>query len=90
MGAAKRYAEQRGSPARQAARSRQGVKREMGADPTLLRAQCNRTLERTDFSDLGERIEGKVRDNYVRAGVRTLVTTDRISCFDVVVGTLPF
>jgi phosphoribosylaminoimidazole-succinocarboxamide synthase len=62
----------------------------MGADPTLLREQCKRTLERTDFSDLGERIEGKVRDNYVRAGVRTLVTTDRISCFDVVVGTLPF
>ena len=62
----------------------------MGIDPSLLRSQCSRTLERTDFPELGERIEGKVRDNYVRDGVRTILATDRISAFDVVVGTLPF
>ena len=62
----------------------------MGADPALLREQCERTLERTDFFDLGKRIEGKVRDNYVRGVVRTIVATDRVSAFDVVVSTIPF
>ncbi len=62
----------------------------MGADPVLLREQCGRTLERTDFPELGERIEGKVRDNYLRGRVRTIVATDRISAFDVIIGTIPF
>lgn len=61
----------------------------MGTDMTLLRDLCTRTLERTDFPSLGRRIEGKVRDSYVTDGVRTIVVTDRVSCFDVVVGTLP-
>jgi len=62
----------------------------MGTDPQLLRDQCNRTLERTDFPKLGQRIEGKVRDSYVSGDQRTIVVSDRVSCFDVVVGTLPF
>ncbi len=62
----------------------------MGADPVLLREQCRRTLERTDLPELGQRIEGKVRDNYLRGGVRTIVATDRISAFDVIIGTIPF
>lgn len=62
----------------------------MGLDADLLQRQCARTLERTDFPELGERHEGKVRDNYVRNGKRTLIVTDRVSCFDVVVGTIPF
>jgi phosphoribosylaminoimidazole-succinocarboxamide synthase len=62
----------------------------MGIDLSLLREQCARTLERTDFGELGARHEGKVRDSYVRAGRRTIVVSDRVSCFDVVVGTLPF
>jgi phosphoribosylaminoimidazole-succinocarboxamide synthase len=62
----------------------------MGIDPRLLAEQCDRTLERTDFAGLGERIEGKVRDSYRAGGRRTIVVTDRVSCFDVVVGTLPF
>jgi phosphoribosylaminoimidazole-succinocarboxamide synthase len=61
----------------------------VGTDMTLLRDLCTRTLERTDFPSLGRRIEGKVRDSYVADGVRTIVVTDRVSCFDVVVGTLP-
>jgi phosphoribosylaminoimidazole-succinocarboxamide synthase len=62
----------------------------MGTDPRLLRDQCQRTLAHTDFRSLGTKIEGKVRDSYVSADRRTLVVTDRVSCFDVVVGTLPF
>jgi phosphoribosylaminoimidazole-succinocarboxamide synthase len=62
----------------------------MGLDPRLLRDQCARTLEATHFDDLGEREEGKVRDNYVRGDRRAIVVTDRVSCFDVVVGSLPF
>ncbi len=61
----------------------------MGIDMTLLRDLCGRTLERTDLEGLGTRIEGKVRDSYVADGKRTIVVSDRVSCFDVVVGTLP-
>ena len=61
----------------------------MGTDVTLLRDMCGRTLVRTDFSGLGQRVEGKVRDNYIGDGQRTIVVTDRVSCFDVVVGTIP-
>ena len=62
----------------------------MGIDPRLLRDQCDRTLDRTHFEGLGVREEGKVRDNYVDGERRTIVVTDRVSCFDRVVGTLPF
>jgi phosphoribosylaminoimidazole-succinocarboxamide synthase len=62
----------------------------MGVDPQLLKDQCSRTLERTDLRGIGRRIEGKVRDNYVEGDQRVIAVTDRVSCFDVVVGTLPF
>ncbi len=64
----------------------------MGVDIGLLKDQCARTIERTDFQDLGERFEAKVRDSYVQAeeGRRLVVVTDRVSTFDVIVGTLPF
>ncbi|MCP3983228.1 MAG: phosphoribosylaminoimidazolesuccinocarboxamide synthase [bacterium] len=55
----------------------------------LLRELAERTLEGTDLPELGRRIEGKVRDSYVGEKQRTIVVTDRVSCFDVVVGTLP-
>jgi phosphoribosylaminoimidazole-succinocarboxamide synthase len=55
----------------------------------LLRELCSRTLDRTNFSGLGARIEGKVRDSYVEEKRRTIVVSDRVSCFDVVVGTIP-
>ena len=61
----------------------------MPVDIEQLRAQCERTVERTHLPELGERIEGKVRDCYVREGRRTLVATDRVSAFDVVLGTIP-
>jgi phosphoribosylaminoimidazole-succinocarboxamide synthase len=62
----------------------------MGIDPRLLAEQSSRTLERTEFAGLGERVEGKVRDSYLGGERRTIVVTDRVSCFDRVVGTLPF
>ncbi|MCA9872198.1 MAG: phosphoribosylaminoimidazolesuccinocarboxamide synthase [Anaerolineales bacterium] len=47
-------------------------------------------LDQTDFPELGEKYEGKVRDVYVQDGRRTLITTDRISAFDRVLGLIPF
>src|SRR5271154_3109080 len=48
------------------------------------------TLDRTSFVHLGTQHRGKVRDGYVDGGVRTIVTTDRQSAFDRVLGTIPF
>jgi phosphoribosylaminoimidazole-succinocarboxamide synthase len=62
----------------------------VGMDPRLLREQCERTLHGTRFEGLGRLESGKVRDNYVAGKRRTIVVSDRVSCFDVVVGTLPF
>ena len=48
------------------------------------------TLDRTDLGHLGVRHQGKVRDSYVDGDVRTIVTTDRLSAFDRLLGTIPF
>jgi len=55
----------------------------------VLQAQLSRTLEGTDLT-IGSKYTGKVRDNYSRDGKRTIVVSDRLSTFDVVVGTIPF
>jgi phosphoribosylaminoimidazole-succinocarboxamide synthase len=56
----------------------------------LIRAQLTKTLEKTDLPELGAKYVGKVRDCYSKDGRRTIVVTDRISAFDVVLGTIPF
>jgi phosphoribosylaminoimidazole-succinocarboxamide synthase len=56
----------------------------------VFRAQLQRTLDKTDLGGLGKKYEGKVRDNYSKDGKRIIVVTDRISAFDVVLGTIPF
>ncbi|MEO6954743.1 MAG: phosphoribosylaminoimidazolesuccinocarboxamide synthase [Polyangia bacterium] len=57
----------------------------------LLRSGCGHTLAETHGLDaLGTLTRGKVRDSYSKDGVRTLVVTDRISAFDVVLGTIPY
>jgi len=57
----------------------------------ILRHQLARTLEGTDFAGLGEVYHGKVRDCYVPGdGRRIIVVSDRVSAFDVVLGTIPF
>jgi phosphoribosylaminoimidazole-succinocarboxamide synthase len=59
-------------------------------DEATLRAQLAHTLDATDFPQLGEKYEGKVRDCYTKDGKRTLIVSDRLSAFDVVLGTIPF
>ncbi len=59
------------------------------AESTLVEG-LSKTLDGTNFESLGERYEGKVRDNYTRDGRRIIVVTDRISAFDRVLGTLPY
>lgn len=63
----------------------------MSADVALLREGLALTLDETDLPELGRKVQGKVRDSYLPGdGRRILVTTDRISAFDRVLGTLPF
>ncbi len=60
-------------------------------DAATLKAALPHCLGETDFPNLGEKYEGKVRDNYTtRDGRRFIVVTDRISAFDRVLGTVPF
>jgi phosphoribosylaminoimidazole-succinocarboxamide synthase len=61
----------------------------VGVDISVLEELCSATLSETNFPQLGERHVGKVRDSYVRGDRRTIVVSDRVSCFDVVVGTIP-
>jgi phosphoribosylaminoimidazole-succinocarboxamide synthase len=55
-----------------------------------VRAQLAWTLQGTDFSGAGELYRGKVRDVYRQADRLVMVTTDRVSAFDHVLGTIPF
>ena len=47
-------------------------------------------LLKADVDGFGPRFEGKVRDCYVHGGKRILITTDRVSAFDQVVGAIPY
>jgi phosphoribosylaminoimidazole-succinocarboxamide synthase len=55
-----------------------------------LQAQLAHTLRQFDAPELGELYRGKVRDNYSRGDRIVMVTTDRISAFDHVLGTIPY
>lgn len=55
-----------------------------------LAAQLPLVYADSNLDYLGQKHIGKVRDSYVRGDVRYLVATDRLSCFDVVVTSLPF
>lgn len=46
-------------------------------------------LSETHFEWLGARYVGKVRDSYVRDGLRVLIATDRLSAFDRNITTVP-
>src|SRR3989304_9179318 len=48
------------------------------------------TLKTVDIKDLGKKIQGKVRDIYLRDDQRILITTDRQSAFDVILGHIPY
>lgn len=63
------------------------------ADATLraaLAPEGSLDLLPAEFDALGTRYSGKVRENFTRKGMRTIVTTDRVSAFDRVLGTIPF
>jgi phosphoribosylaminoimidazole-succinocarboxamide synthase len=55
-----------------------------------IESQLNHTLAGTDFDFLGEKYEGKVRDNYTKDGKRVLITTDKLSAFDRIITKIPF
>jgi phosphoribosylaminoimidazole-succinocarboxamide synthase len=55
-----------------------------------IRAQLPHTLPQIDLPGLGELYRGKVRDNYARGDRIVMITTDRVSAFDHVLGTIPF
>ena len=55
----------------------------------VIRGQLANVLDETDLDGLGVREVGKVRDSYMQKDRRIIVTTDRISAFDRVLGTIP-
>lgn len=55
-----------------------------------IRSAIPHALVRADVAGLGPRSEGKVRDIYVAGDRRVLITTDRVSAFDRVLGAIPF
>ncbi len=57
---------------------------------TELQAIAPMALTGVDIPELGEKIQGKVRDIYRRGQERILITTDRLSAFDRVLGAVPY
>jgi phosphoribosylaminoimidazole-succinocarboxamide synthase len=55
-----------------------------------IKKELSNVLESTEFQGVGELEKGKVRDCYRQKDSRIIVATDRISAFDVVLGTIPF
>ena len=55
-----------------------------------IRAQLPYTLRQVDLPALGQLYRGKVRDNYSHGDRIVMITTDRVSAFDHVLGTIPF
>ncbi len=56
---------------------------------TILQA-IPHVLKTIDIPELGKKIQGKVRDIYLKEDKRILITTDRQSAFDVILGYIPF
>jgi phosphoribosylaminoimidazole-succinocarboxamide synthase len=57
---------------------------------SYIREQLPYTLDAFEGVDLGERYKGKVRENFHVGDEIIMVTTDRVSAFDHVLGTIPF
>ena len=57
---------------------------------SYIKEQLPYTLDAFDGGDLGERYKGKVRENFYVNDEIIMVTTDRVSAFDHVLGTIPF
>ena len=57
---------------------------------SYINEQLPYTLDVFEGGDLGERYKGKVRENFYMGDEIIMVTTDRVSAFDHVLGTIPF
>lgn len=55
-----------------------------------IRLVLNGTISKLEFSNLGHKITGKVRDCYVHGDKRILISSDRLSAFDVILTTIPY
>ena len=55
-----------------------------------LQAALAQPLDGVDLSAFGQTVRGKVRDMALSPGRRVLVTTDRLSAFDRVIGLIPY
>ena len=56
---------------------------------SIIKEQINFTINDTSY-DIGKKYRGKVRDVYDLGDALLIITTDRISAFDRVLGTIPF
>ena len=56
----------------------------------LIKKQLDYTLNKSTLENLGRHYKGKVRDNYYANNQILMVTSDRVSAFDCVLGTIPF
>jgi phosphoribosylaminoimidazole-succinocarboxamide synthase len=52
--------------------------------------QLNHTLDDFESDNLGEHYKGKVRENFSQGDKILMITSDRVSAFDHVLGTIPF
>ena len=52
--------------------------------------QLNYTLDGFESNNLGEHYKGKVRENFSQGDKILMITSDRVSAFDHVLGTIPF
>jgi len=59
-------------------------------DTELIKKNLNNTLEGTNFQNLGNKLQGKVRDVYERDDKIILISTDRQSAFDRNLAFVPF
>src|SRR5215212_3199207 len=59
-------------------------------DQAALRQALPLALDGVDLLFLGPKSQGKVRDIYDRGNELVLVTTDRLSAFDVILGLVPY
>ena len=56
----------------------------------IIEEQLAYTLNKPKYNNLGRHYHGKVRDNYYNNNKIIMVTSDRVSAFDCVLGTIPF
>ena len=52
--------------------------------------QLNHTLDQFESDNLGKHYKGKVRENFSQDEKILMITSDRVSAFDCVLGTIPF